>query len=738
MATDLTNYFNSIASIRSSLVSMEMTTAANATVNTIASIAENAALGTIFQGVAQQAKVIADANVAQYYDTIPESNLSAPANVNSVRTDLLSMQIGTMKDFIKKGVIDGIFTGNNATSTTQTPNGQVSTNDFSFTGTQPEVSVPTAAFVAANADKLHLFKSLSGVGNIPDLYTKNAIAAAANKKYSDNRNANKFVNATVASFRIGPPQTAADIDSQNNIVGTTLANQQTFTIGATPLQPAQPLFKSWLPKARTSENNIGVPYTPSNTAVMQNQAMSQKINDLLKQQTTTVGSYKFFIEKMHGRHTYSSNGSLVPYQKNPVTSTAGKFRPAELENRMVFPAYITAFNDSYDSSWDSYDFIGRGEPFWAWKSTTRTLTLEFYMMSDVSTQLLAAAANAVQSAQSQGSGGTNGQNPSGVLKNTTNLTSTSQTVQNNSSTSPQQSITDNTISASDKLKGLQDLFPDWGLGVTPIVDYATAGRTGTVAGEISGTPDQLWERATFLSQCCYGYYRTDGKLKEQPIVRIRIGDFFDVIAIVTSLNNTQDELDMDLNISTTVGAIPTAIKVSMNLTIIHEDEPHSEYRKFYHRKDRDNANTGSPSVPDSFGVTGDSILNKNQTKSPISPIARNQTPVGTMAFPPAASAYEASLANLDNSLKSLSTSGGSLKDAAKRDKLIQALAASVQFLKLAKAYQALTLPIPAATTSGLQTSMANQPLNKSINQPMLFPNMKPNSNSNSQQVGLPG
>lgn len=683
----------------------------NQVLNRAKILAKNGALTLLFKAVARKAKRVSDQNISKYYD--PDSTKNVGSQIAKKRNKLQQREGSDLETFDTNRKKLGITSGKPADKTN---------SDFPYRNTEDEIVVPGKTFVENNPDKMVTFKRLSGAENIDDLYAKNEEQGKKVKLFGQARNQNQFKNSLIDGISVFPTP-GEDIESHDKIGENYLGDELIFKMGGTPLQKPETFYKAWVPRKRTSENNIGRPSSFSNPASKQNDVYAKKINDLLKQQDPTIGSYKFFIEKLHGR--YKDEGSLHPYKKNPVKSRAGELIPKELENRMVFPAYINTYNDGYDSSFESYDFIGRGEPFWAWKSTTRTFTLDFYMMSDVSTQLLTASAKALESEQQSKGGKVNGKDPGGALNNTVNLARTSQDVANIKNgklfDAAGNAIEDLEITDKEKFQSILDLFPDWGLGTTPVASYAAKGRSGFVQGEISGTPDQLWERVTFLSQCMYGWYRKDGKLKEQPIVRIRISDFFDVTAIITSLQFTQDEFDIDLNISSTVGAIPTGIKVTLSATILHDDEPNSEYRKFYHRKDRDNPTETDQDKKEAMpGVTGDAILNNAQSKSPIQTVPKNLKNRKNSQFPAEAAVYQASMKNLDSSLKNLKVGGGSLKDASKREKLAIALKASLRFLKLAQAYQALEVPETALESSAAKNSMANKALSQEVNTSKLF------------------
>jgi len=715
----------------------------NQVLNRAGIIAKNGALTLLWRAIEQKAKKVSDLNIKNYYTkvantgkTLKEKEVGAKqksdkdikgyydenlagdvATIAKLRNTQLNKAGGDLAEYDKNRKAAGISDGEPVDKTNA---------EFPYRNTEDSIIAPGKTFVDANPDKMVQFKKLSGAENIEDLHKKNAEQGEKVKLFGQERNTNQFKNQ-ITGFGTFPTP-GEDIDAHDKIGETLLGSELVFKIGATALDPIpQVMYKSWAPAKRTNESNIGKPTTINNPASAQNEAMSQKINDLLKQQDLTIGSYKFFIEKLHGRHS-GDQGSKQPYKKNPVKSRAGELIPAELGNRMVFPAYINAYNDSYDSNWESYEFIGRGEPFWAWKSTTRTFQLDFYMMSDVSTQLLTAAAKAVEQEQAKKGGKTNGKDPGGALNNTVNLARTSHDVKSVKNgiihDAAGNAIDELEIADKDKFQSILDLFPDWGLGTTPISSYTDKGRKGFVQGEISGTPDQLWERATFLSQCVYGWYRSDGKLKEQPVVRIRISDFFDVTAIITSLNFTNEEFDIDLNLSATVGAIPTGIKVTMNCTILHEDEPNSEYRKFYHRKDRDNPSESDQHLAETAGPTGDAELNHSQSKSPIQGVAKNLAGRGPNAFPAEAAVYQAGLKNLSKSLSDLKVGGGTLQDAAKKSKLAQALKAGLRFLKLQQAYSSLQLPATKEEIDAAKGSMANKPIPKTDK---LFGDKKPNN-----------
>lgn len=402
----------------------------------------------------------------------------------------------------------------------------------------------------------------------------------------------------------------------------------------------QVLAKSWIkPNGNPDSATHGTPKNP----------LTDKIADMLERRRKKIpGTYKFFIEKMHGRDAKGES-----HKKGPIKPGLTR---ADLPNRMVFPAYITKFNDSYSIAWDSYEFIGRGESVYAYKNTSRSLTIEFYLISDFSSDLLLKAIedyNALIKSPKQS-------------KRPDKLDATNPDL-SNAAFPPTQNLFDaagNPVGFNQQIledieiyKEIKRLYPDWGTGTTPDPSYIRGKKAGFIGGQVSGTPEMLWARKTFLAQCCYGWYRKDGKLKEQPVIRIRIGDFYDVLAIVDNLDFTEDEFNLDLNPSV-VGAIPMGITVSMKCTILHEDEPSSDYYKFYYRADFDKADS-SFYKPDNIKETSDHMdsgLDLNNSNSPIGLVSRlSEAGRDKLGFPKDMVAVQETLRDFGGSLKYLST-----------------------------------------------------------------------------------
>lgn len=507
---------------------------------------------------------------------------------------------------------------------------------------------------------------------VPDNVQKDVLDKAPDQakkvqSYFENHNPNVAHNSL--AYNGFPAEPGEDVPGHNGDLGKQLANQLKFTVpdgkGGTLTY-----FKSWATKDnKPDQNTHGTPDNP----------YTDKLNAMLEEQRKmTPGSYKFFIEKLHGK---TIDGKF--YKKNEIKP--GQTRD-QIPNRMVFPAYIMNFNDGYAVNWADYKFIGRGEKAYVYEETTRSLTLDFWMMSDFSADLLVKAIEDYRKLLST---------PTQATKD--NKLDATKPGQGRTQNTPPGNITNPTgqvhepnkqpVEESEILKELQRIRPDWGEGTTPTSSYIRGDKTGFIQGQYSGTPEQFWARSTFLAQCCYAWYRKDGKMKEQPFVRVRIGDFFDVVAKIDSLDFTTEEFDMDLNPSV-IGAIPMGVKVSMRLTIIHEDEPTSEYPRFYHRADYDSTNNNPYCLPENLQETSknmDSVLDKNEVKSPVSSVSSltNYGNLQTM-FPNEAKAVLNTLKDFDTSLSKLTNAGNSFKDLAKGEKIKEVLKNALRVSNISK------------------------------------------------------
>lgn len=504
--------------------------------------------------------------------------------------------------------------------------------------------------------------------NIQKIIDSNPTKEEKTKKFFTEHNVNAS-EPTGKTYNNEPPIPGEPVKAHDGSYGKAMANSLKFSVpdgnGGT-----KTYFKSWATlDNKPDQATHGTP----------NEPFTEKLAAMIEEQRKmTPGSYKFFIEKLHGK---TADGKF--YRKNEITP--GKTRD-EIPNRMIFPAYIANFNDGYQMSWSDYKFIGRGEKVFVYEETTRSLALEFWIISDYSADLLI---KGIEDFQKLTTGASASSRDNKLDATVSNLTKTANTPPANLFNSSGEAFAPNEqpVSDDEKFKELKRLKPDWGGGTTPDNSYVRGDRTGFVQAQYSGTPEQLWARYTFLAQCCYAWYRKDGKMKEQPFVRLRIGDFFDVVAKIDSLQFSTEDFDMDLNPSI-IGVIPMGVKVSMSLTIVHEDEPTSEYPRFYHRADYDGLNVNPYALPANIQDVSknlDSVLDKNEVKSPVSSIS-SLTDYGKeqLSFPNDQKAVLESLKSFSGSLTDLSDSVSSLKDLKKGEKLKEAIKAAKRISDIAK------------------------------------------------------
>ena len=281
------------------------------------------------------------------------------------------------------------------------------------------------------------------------------------------------------------------------------------------------------------------------------------------------GTVKFFIEKLHG----VQDDKITSNKLNPIKSNLSA---DGFDNRCVFSAYIDSYSETYTPSFDTYNFIGRGEGFPIYKSTTRSLNITFNIIADYSLDILAGMA-ALYS----------------------------------------QLGYDNSYEG--QLEAIINTKQDWGLGYIGLPGYAEGENQGIVGshvpGKYSDTTDSLWEKTTFLAQCCYAYYRPDGKMKEQPMIRLRLGDYYDNVGYIESLTMDSNEFEniLDLN-PTSIGNIPLGIKVSISMKVLHNDEPSSNFTQFYHRREFDDGTETPQSI---VGRRNGTIKNGLKKQSPL-------------------------------------------------------------------------------------------------------------------------
>jgi hypothetical protein len=425
-------------------------------------------------------------------------------------------------------------------------------------------------------------------------------------------------------------------------------------------------LKSWGTSERNQDRgpSVGTPANPRLNAIIDEQLLNAK---------QTAGSFKFFIEKLHGK-TADGRWNV----KNKIYKRDEDKKPSDLPNRMVFPAYIANYNDGYSANWGDYSFLGRSEKVHIYQNTSRELTLEFYLLSDFSSDLLFLAAD------------------------------------------------------QKALEAYKRSLPNWGDGTFPDPLYTKDGnREGFVPSFVSGTTEMLWHRYTFLAQCVYPWYRADGKMKEQPFVRLRIGDFYDVVGIITRLNSSNENFELDLNKSarnneSIIGEIPLALKITLQMTIVHDEEPSSTYYKFYNAKAYDNGATSFPSMSSSSKTKDtvlDSLIDGGGNSNLNSSSSRNLTKQETLEAAEEAASQSEEMKQIDQELKAideLEEAGKSLNQKSIKTKLKKALKSAAVLggaLAISAVKKAGTQAIESATSIGgsaLIAASGGNPIVKSV------------------------
>jgi len=499
-------------------------------------------------------------------------------------------------------------------------------------------------------------------------YTTNEELEKQNDKFwKENRNLEISQELESSGFKSDEttfPKLGKPIETQNTENGTRFINRASYEVSTNGQK--ETIFKGWSKFGKPDPDKYSTPSNP----------MSQKVANMLEEyRKITPGSYKFFIEKLHGKNAKGNFNS-----KNPIKSGLSRY---DMTNRMIFPAYIMAFNDQYNPKWSEYSFIGRGEEVFIYQKTSRELTLEFYMISDFSVELLL---QAIQ--ETRGNSNPIVKGVGGDKLKPQNLNNTSFTTNKNLNNTDNKTLTPEQILAE-----IRRLMPDWGAGSYPESSIIDNNLAGFVPGAMSGTPEMMWARLTFLAQCCYPWYRKDGKLKEQPFIRIRIGDFIDCIAKINSLNcNEYDGFDVDLNPSS-VGAIPMGVRIVMSMTIIHEEEPTSNYSRFYWRKDFDTeALNYIPANISETSETLDSALDSNKNSSALHSIdPASNFGQSNLDFPKSEIANQESLKTFQKDINILNNSAGSLNDSKKPSLIRSALLSAKKFLEIKRISEASKL-----------------------------------------------
>jgi hypothetical protein len=395
--------------------------------------------------------------------------------------------------------------------------------------------------------------------------------------------------------------------------------------------PATKEYKSWIVKSSIKDEwDIDATRTFSLT-----RPHSDYANEILQkiEKAKYPGSYKFFIEKLHGRY---ADGT--PYKLNEIKSQKNVIdaKGQNLSNRMVFSAYIDNYNDGYTIASSDYSFLGRAETVPIYKSTTRDMTLEFTLLADYSSELMVGMQKLNQQLQKADK-----EREEEILKK----------------------IVDST--------GF-----DWGLGQASQPRMYNDGRAGGhIPGMYSDSPQGLWSKMTFLAQCMYPYYRDDGKMKEQPMFRMRIADFYDCIifpkGMQIQMTALGDAPQIDLNPSS-LGNMPLGIKVTLTGQIVHNYEPASNFYGFYNRVEFDKK-TLDPVTGVDINLHKDKIVEGGSVKSPyqFNNKEHNEKDLDLNTIPQKSGLFD----DFKNSFNSFASNQGvNLSDVFQKQKLKKAMA----------------------------------------------------------------
>lgn len=484
----------------------------------------------------------------------------------------------------------------------------------------------------------------------------------ATKQANSGKNAQATNGTPIPTFPIfGQPfdnLTQAITDKMNNLTEFETSKEDAAV-------KTNKLYKGWVVQDKNGKwipdpIRTFTPNTPFSEVI--SKTMKAEYSKPTKQPPGTV---KFFIEKLHGRY---ADGST--YQKGKIESqyeVSGGNGQNNLSNRMIFPAYIDNFNDSFSSQWSSYSFIGRGEDVPIYKSTKRTMTLSFSIIADYSIDLLSA-----------------------MEKVYTELNQKSQY----------------DVRLEEILKSTQD----YGLGYV-----AVPGREGTgqligshIPGKYSDTTETLWSKMTFLAQCMYPFYRSDGKMKEQPMIRLRLGDFYDVVGYMENMTVDTSEYDNTLDLNpTAIGNIPFAAKINMSIAVFHDNEPASNFYGFYHRREFDSGEmdpiTGENISKDSKGV----IAEGSQKNSPLSfnMGSLNEKLTEMPAILKKTETFKNSLMDFKTNFGELSKIGLNLQEKLRKEKIAKAMKSYVRVSEVANQLRGLYGLSQSKETGGIPDNL---------------------------------
>jgi hypothetical protein len=109
------------------------------------------------------------------------------------------------------------------------------------------------------------------------------------------------------------------------------------------------------------------------------------------QQSTILGSYETGLDKITSLPIYRSENATIDSVKNDLV----KFRIAVIDNDnpgfktfIHFRAFLDSMSDSYNSTWNGFNYLGRGESFYTYGGFTRQMSLSWTVVAQSKQELI--------------------------------------------------------------------------------------------------------------------------------------------------------------------------------------------------------------------------------------------------------------------------------------------------------------------------------------------------------------
>jgi hypothetical protein len=166
-----------------------------------------------------------------------------------------------------------------------------------------------------------------------------------------------------------------------NLGASTASGKKATDSGATPNAPE---YSG--PDAKNYEQNFNFT-DPGQRANKSYANYSRGVIDLSNSNGNEVGA----VDKINALPIYRSD----KMDDSPVTNDFVKFVIAAIDNNnpafstfMHFRALLDSFNDSYNASWDTAKYLGRGETLYNYNGFTRTVSLSFTAVAQSKQELI--------------------------------------------------------------------------------------------------------------------------------------------------------------------------------------------------------------------------------------------------------------------------------------------------------------------------------------------------------------